>query len=171
MHITGIILLRLRHLGILEAILQELLDCTPSFRPWGSFQSNTSSENKENSGIIRRPASTKILKGGGNTVCRPNDCENLQTAARRSTLNQRKIINSTRMLSDDDESTVGRNMNVTNGTPSKFTDVADLRPYMRELELDVLRILRYGEIPCQLFDTNLQEKDGADTIKLRSLIL
>lgn len=45
------------------------------------------------------------------------------------------------MLSDDDESAAGRNVNVANGIPPKFTDVADLRPYMRELE--VILIILY----------------------------
>ncbi|RUS27086.1 hypothetical protein BC938DRAFT_483732 [Jimgerdemannia flammicorona] len=148
------ILLRLQNIGQLETILQELLECTSSFRPWGLFAASPLSDNKENVGGFRRPTSPKKAKGGGGNT------------ARRSALNRRKVLAPRRPTSDDEEPAPGRNTSASNGAAPRFGCVADLRPYMRELELDILKILGYGEIQRQLVDTNLEPKDNSDTVKL-----
>ncbi|RIB11525.1 Fanconi anaemia protein FANCD2 [Gigaspora rosea] len=123
---------KLRHVIELEKLLNDLLEITPSFQPFG-FTTPTPTKNVKSNAV-------SVVVGS-----MPKNFIKTGATVRRSGVSKSKIISTRRSeVEKDDEQNKGTNES-SNCTP-KFASVSDLRPLMRELVLPVFGMLKYGNI-------------------------
>jgi Fanconi anemia group D2 protein len=120
------IIIRLQNINELEDLLTELLEMTPTFQPFGFGVPAQKSVTKVRAIAVPIDSSQRNIIRAGKT-------------ARRSAISKGKILSARRIEEQEEE------QSKINDSVSQFTCAADLRPLMRELEMEIFGILKYGE--------------------------
>src|SRR4051794_5527985 len=120
------IITRLQNINELEDLLTELLGITPTFQPFGFGVSTQKPVTKVRAFAVPVDSSQRNIIRTGKT-------------ARRSAISKGKILSARRIEEQEEE------QSKVNDSVTQFTCTADLRPLMRELEMEIFSILKYGE--------------------------
>ncbi|CAG8500289.1 20390_t:CDS:10, partial [Cetraspora pellucida] len=147
---------KLRHVIELEKLLNDLLEITPSFQPFG-FVTHTPTKNAKSNAV-------SVVVGS-----MPRNFIKTGSTVRRSGISKSKIISARRPDVEKDEEQGKGTSDSSNCTP-KFASVSDLRPLMRELALPVFGMLKFGNFKKSKNDNDKESTkmvDDADEGQLR----
>ncbi|RIA85935.1 Fanconi anaemia protein FANCD2 [Glomus cerebriforme] len=120
------IIRRLQNINELENLLTELLEITPTFQPFGF-------------GIPTQKPVTKVRVISVPVGSSQRNIIRAGKTARRSAISKGKILSARRIEEQEEE------QSKINDSAAQFMCAADLRPLMRELEMEIFGILKYGE--------------------------
>lgn len=137
------IITRLQNINELENLLTELLKITPTFQPFGFGVPTQKSVTKVRAIAIPIDTSQRNIIRAGKT-------------ARRSAISKGKIISARRIEEQEEE------QSKINDSVPQFMCAADLRPLMRELEMETFGILKYGEFKKSQVDYDDNDDGSKD---------
>ncbi len=125
--------------------MTELLEVAPTFQPFGFVVPTQKSVTKFRAvAVPANPSQRNIIRAG--------------KTARRSAISKGKIL-SARIVNEQEEEEQSK---ASGDSGAQFTCAADLRPLMRELEMEVFSILKYGEFKKP---RDIDDEDNNDETK------